>query len=257
MDVLASFKLNSKKAIVTGAAQGLGRAMAEALAQAGADVVIADINMENADAAARELQRFGTDIVPIKVDVTDRAQVQQMIDNVSKRWGRLDIFVNNAGIVRNVPAEEMSEEDWHDVINLNLNAVFTCSQIAGRMMIRQNGGVIINIASMSGIIVNNPQPQASYNVSKAGVIMLTKSLAAEWAKYNIRVNAIAPGYMRTSMTEENLKTDMAKQYWLGLTPMQRAGLPEELGGAVVYLASDASSFMTGHTMVIDGGYTVW
>ena len=183
--------------------------------------------------------------------------MEKAVAEVVERFGKLDIFVNNAGICRNIKAEEMTLEEWQEVIDINLTGVFIGSQVAGKRMIEQGGGSIINIASMSGSIVNVPQPQCSYNASKAGVIHLTKSLASEWAKYNIRVNAISPGYMKTGMTEKTLETDMAKDWWLRLTPMGRPGLPCELGGAVVYLASDASSFMTGADLIIDGGYTVW
>ncbi len=258
MSVMDLFDLSGRVAIVTGAAQGLGEAMAQALAEAGADIVIADINEPLAHSTARRIaEATGRQCIALRTDVTNEAEVEAMVKNTLDRFGKIDILVNNAGIVRHVPAEAMSRKDWDDVINVNLTAVFLCSQRVGRHMIERRKGNIINIASMSGLIVNNPQPQVSYNASKAGVIMLTRSLAAEWAKYGIRVNAIAPGYMETPMTKELLKTEMAIKYWIGMTPMQRPGQPWELGGAVVYLASDASSFMTGQVLVIDGGYTLW
>lgn len=258
MSVMDLFSLKGKTAIVTGAAQGLGQAMAQALAEAGADIVIADIQEETARQTARAIQdAAGNRCAVIKADVTNLSDVERMMKKAVDTFGQIDILVNNAGIVRHVPAEEMSEKDWNDVINLNLNAVFWCSQKAAKYMIPRKQGCIINIASMSGLIVNNPQPQVSYNTSKAGVIMLTRSLAAEWAKYGIRVNAICPGYMETAMTRELLKTEMARKHWIEMTPMQRPGQPSELGGAVVYLASDASSFTTGHALVVDGGYTIW
>lgn len=258
MSVMDLFRLTGRVAIVTGAAQGLGEAMAQALAEAGADIVIADINEELARSTAERISNItGRQCIALRTDVTKESDIDVMVKDTIDRFGKIDILVNNAGIVRHVPAEEMSRKDWDDVINLNLTAVFLCSQRVGRHMIERNQGCIINIASMSGIIVNNPQPQVSYNVSKAGVIMLTRSLAAEWAKYGIRVNAIAPGYMETAMTKELLKTEMALKNWIGMTPMKRPGQPWELGGAVVYLASEASSFMTGQVLVIDGGYTLW
>lgn len=258
MSVMDLFRLTGRVAIVTGAAQGLGEAMAQALAEAGADIVIADINEDLARSTAERISNItGRKCIALRADVTKESDIDVMVKDTIDRFGKIDILVNNAGIVRHVPAEEMSRKDWDDVINLNLTAVFLCSQRVGRHMIKRNQGCIINIASMSGIIVNNPQPQVSYNASKAGVIMLTRSLAAEWAKYGIRVNAIAPGYMETAMTKELLKTEMALKNWIGMTPMKRPGQPWELGGAVVYLASEASSFMTGQVLVIDGGYTLW
>ena len=253
-----SFCLDGKAAAVTGGAQGLGLAMAQALAQAGAKVALLDIDMEKCQAEAEKLQaEYGVEALALRADVRKLDEMEKAVAEVVERFGRLDIFVNNAGICRNIKAEEMTLEEWQEVIDINLTGVFIGSQVAGKRMIEQGGGSIINIASMSGSIVNVPQPQCSYNASKAGVIHLTKSLASEWAKYNIRVNAISPGYMKTAMTEKTLETDMAKDWWLRLTPMGRPGLPCELGGAVVYLASDASSFMTGADLIIDGGYTVW
>lgn len=257
MNVLERFKLTGRVAVVTGGAQGLGEAMARALGQAGARVVIADINLPKAqETAERMSQSWGIQARAIRVDVTKSEEAEALMDDVVRREGRLDILVNNAGIVRHIPAETMSEKDWDDVMDLNLKAVFLCSQKAAKHMIPRRSGNIINIASMSGFIVNVPQPQVSYNASKAGVVHLTRSLAVEWARYGIRVNAIAPGYMSTAMTEALLKTEEAQRNWIKPTPMQRPGEPDELGGAVVFLASDASSFITGHTLVVDGGYTL-
>ncbi len=257
MGVLDKFRLDGKVAIVTGAAQGLGRAMAQALAEAGAHIAIPDINLAGAQQAAEEIAGLGVKTLAIECDVRDREQVKQMVDKVHAELGGPDVLVNNAGIVRWAPAEEMTWEDWDDVIQINLSGVFLCSQAAARYMLEQKKGSIINIASMSGFIVNYPQPQASYNASKAGVVHLTKSLAAEWAGRGVRVNAIAPGYMNTPMAAPYFAQSQYWDNWIGRTPMGRPGEPEELGPAVVFLASDASSFMTGHTLIIDGGYTVW
>ncbi len=259
MGVMSQFTLDGKTALVTGGAQGLGKAMAEALAEAGASIIImVDQNIELADTVAAEIQeKFSRETMSFKGDVRSPSDVEAVVSQVVERFGKLDIMVNNAGIVRFGKAEEMSLNDWSDVMDVNLTGVFICSQIAGRQMIKQGGGVIINIASMSGLIVNYPQTISVYNTSKAGVIHLTKCLAAEWAPHNIRVNAICPGYMKTEMVAELLDQEMAKTHWIGRTPMNRAGIPDELGGLVVYLASDASSFMTGSEVVIDGGYTVW
>lgn len=257
MGILDLFRLDGKVAVVTGGARGLGRAMAQALAEAGANICIIDLNGEGAQKAADEIAALGVQTQAIQADVTNEADLKQLAAKVTDRFGRVDILVNNAGIVRNEPAEEMSRENWDIVMEVNATAVFRCSQEFGRVMIRQRSGNIINIASMSGMIVNHPQPQVSYNASKAAVIMITRSMAAEWAKYNIRVNAIAPGYMETDLTAPFLEKPGMREAWLEPTPMKRMGKPYELGGAVVYLASEASSFTTGHILVVDGGYTLY
>ncbi|MGA3221472.1 MAG: SDR family oxidoreductase, partial [Acidimicrobiales bacterium] len=157
----------------------------------------------------------------------------------------------------NAPAQELTVEEWDRVLHVNLSGAFYCSQVFGAPMIEARSGSIVCIASMSGLIVNRPQPQVGYNVSKAGVIMLTKSLAAEWATFGIRVNAVAPGYIRSAITESFLGKGNVRDYWLGGTPLGRLGTPEEIANVVVFLASDAASFVTGETVVADGGYTVW
>ena len=172
-------------------------------------------------------------------------------------FGKLDFIMNNAGITKWKEAENVSEEDWMEVMNIDLNGLFYCCQAAAKQMIKQGGGRIINIASMSGLIVNHPQCQASYNTAKAAVIHLTKSLATEWAQYNIRVNAIAPGYMEGPMAGPFFNDPKMGGVWMDGIPMKRPGKPEELGPVAVLLASEASSYMTGTTVVIDGGYTVW
>ena len=255
MQVKELFDLTGKKAIVTGAAQGLGEQMALALAEAGADVAVVDMNIEGADKVAESIQNLGRSSIAIKVDVTKVDDVENMVKIVKERFGRIDILINNAGIVSNIPAEELSKEVWDRTIEVNLSGVFLCAQRVGRKMIAQKEGNIINISSMSGLIVNKPQPQIDYNSSKAGVIMLTKSLAAEWAKYNIRVNAIVPGYMRTPLVDK-----VFHKYgkgWSSLTPLGRLGNPSEIKGPALFLASEASSFVTGSVLVMDGGYTIW
>lgn len=258
MNVLSSFNLEDKTAIVTGAARGLGKAMANGLAEAGANIVIPDINYKEAKKTADEIRELGVETLALKCDVTEKNDVHNMVKKVVEEFDRIDILINNAGLCKNIAAEEMSLEDWQEVIDINLTGVFLCSQAVGKEMIDNDGGSIINISSMSAEIVNYPQPQCSYNASKAGVSQLTKSLAAEWAKYDIRVNAIAPGYMKTELTAEILeKNPERKEYWIEPTPMKRMGKPEELKGLAVYLASEASSFMTGNIMNIDGGYTIY
>lgn len=257
MNVLEKFNLKGQVAIVTGAATGLGKAMATALAQAGSNIVIPDVNLEAAEKTAQELaENEGIEAIAIKMDVTKEDEVNAMVEKVVERFGKIDILFNNAGIVINGKAEETSYEDWYKVIDINLNGVFLVSKAVGKVMIEQKKGSIVNISSMSGIIVNTPQCQASYNASKAGVIMLTKSLAMEWAKHNIRVNTIAPGYMKTELTKKFFESGGGEvDTWLSMTPMGRPGNPEELGAIALYLASDASSFATGSVFTIDGGYT--
>ncbi|WP_136687924.1 SDR family NAD(P)-dependent oxidoreductase [Halorhabdus amylolytica] len=255
MSVMERFSLDGDVAIVTGAAQGLGKHMAGALAEMGADVAIVDVQGEKATTTARELDGE-TDVIAVETDVTDEASVEEMVERVTERLGPIDVLVNNAGIVENSPAEETSIESWRRVLSVNLDGPFLCAKHVGTQMLRRETGKIINIASMSGIDVNVPQKQASYNTTKAGLAMLTESLAVEWADRGVRVNAIAPGYMRTELVDDVLEAnpDMEEE-WLENTPLGRLGRPEELRELVVYLASDASSYMTGSTIVLDGGYT--
>jgi NAD(P)-dependent dehydrogenase (short-subunit alcohol dehydrogenase family) len=255
MGVLESFSLEGETAVVTGAAQGLGKQMATGLTEVGADVAIVDVNAEKAEAAAAELDG-DTAAIAVAADVTDEASVEAMVETVTDRLGPIDVLVNNAGIVENAPAEETTIESWRRVVDVNLDVVFLCAKHVGRRMLERGAGRIVNISSMSGIDVNVPQKQASYNVTKAGVSMLTKSLAVEWADRGVRVNAIAPGYMRTDLVDEVLRANPEmEETWVENTPLGRLGRPEELRELVVYLASDASSFMTGSTVVMDGGYT--
>ncbi|MDG5761954.1 glucose 1-dehydrogenase [Natronococcus sp. A-GB1] len=255
MSIRDAFSLEGETAIVTGAAQGLGKQMASGLAEMGADVVIADINYANAETTATELDGE-TDVVPFEVDVTDESSVEGMVEEVTDQLGPIDVLVNNAGIVEQSPAEETELDSWKRVLEVNLDGVFLCAKHVGIQMLERGEGKIVNIASMSGFDVNVPQKQASYNASKAGVSMLTKSLAVEWADHGVRVNAIAPGYMRTDLVDEVLEENPEmEETWLENTPMGRLGRPEELRELVVYLGSDASSYMTGSTVVMDGGYT--
>lgn len=257
MKVLEKFLLTDRVAVVTGAARGLGQAMAKALAEAGARVVVADIDGELAQQTAAAFRNHGLPAVALHIDVTQPEQVQHMVAWTLSEFGRLDILVNNAGTAVHADTVNMTLEQWHRVLDLDLTALFLCSQAAGREMIRQGKGSIINISSMSGLIVNNPPPQCSYYAAKGGAIMLTKSLAAEWAPLGVRVNCIAPGYMRTAIMVAKIEDPEWGGKWIAGTPMGRVGEPEELQGAVVYLASNASSFMTGQTLVIDGGFTLW
>ena len=253
MSLFNLFDVTGRKALVTGAGRGIGRVLALTLAEAGCDVSILVRNMKEAESVVKEIQRLGRKGIAVQADVRRKEQVDRAFAETAKQLGRLDICVNNAGISIQKPAEEMPEEDWNSILDTNMKGVFLCCQAAARIMIPRRQGSIINIASLSGSAVNVPQRQAVYNTSKAGVIMLTKSLAVEWAQYGIRVNSISPGYIKTEMTLSAMKHLFPT--WESLTPMGRLGEPEELRGAVLYLASDASSYMTGHDLVIDGGYT--
>ncbi|WP_369017366.1 SDR family oxidoreductase [Thermatribacter velox] len=258
MSIAELFSLQDEVAIVTGGAQGLGREMSLGLAEAGAHVVIADLDINTAQRTASEIQALGRESLALRVDVTSKEQVEQMVSQSLSRFGKIDILITSAGIGQWRKAEEMSEEDWKRVIDVNLTGTFLCCQAVGREMIKRKKGSIITISSMSGLIANTPQPQSHYNASKGGVIMLTKSLASEWVKYNVRVNTIAPGYMETKLVAELLKSypDYAR-IWKELTPMGRLGRPEEIKGPCVFLASAASSYVTGSVLVMDGGYTIW
>jgi NAD(P)-dependent dehydrogenase (short-subunit alcohol dehydrogenase family) len=227
--------------------------LALALAEAGCDVSILEIDMKNAESVVKDIKKLGRKGIAFRADITKKEQVDKAFAGTVKELGRLDICVNNAGISIQKPAEEMPEEDWDSILDINLKGVFLCCQAAARIMITQQKGSIINIASMSGIAVNVPQRQAAYNASKAGVAMLSRSLAVEWAQYGIRVNSISPGYIKTEMTMSSMTRLFPM--WESLTPMGRLGEPEELRAAMLYLASDGSSYVTGHDLVVDGGYT--
>lgn len=249
--------LSGKTALVTGAGQGIGLSIAKTLAAAGADIAVADFNAETGGRAAAEIQGMGRKAQFIQVDVRDSGSVQNMVAATIAGFGQVDILVNNAGIVKNTPAEDVSDEEWLNIINVNLNGVFWCCRAAGQHMLARKSGSIINIASMSGIIANKPQPQTAYNVSKAGVIMITKSLAGEWADRGVRVNSVSPGYIGTELTKLGLSKKEWSETWLAMTPMGHIGEPVDVANAVWYLASEASKFATGSNLVVDGGYTAW
>ncbi|MGC5616274.1 SDR family oxidoreductase [Georgenia sp. Z1491] len=256
MSVIDMFSLDGKVAYVTGAARGIGAALAEALAEAGADVAIVDIDEDAARATADRLaEATGRRTAAYRIDVTDPAQAQVLVDSVVADLGSLDIAFHNAGMAHNEPVEELTVEDWQRMMNLNLNAVFYGTQAAGRHMLANGGGAIVNTASMSGHIVNVPQPQAHYNTSKAGVIHLSRSAATEWAQRGVRVNTISPGYIGTELLQAPALKPLLEE-WASLTPQRRVGTPEELKGIAVYLASDAASYTTGTDVVVDGGYTL-
>jgi sorbose reductase len=253
------FMLDGRKAIITGAGGGIGSAIAYGFAEFGVDVALLDLNVEGIESLKRVLEEsFPVKVLAIPVDVCDCKKVEKAVNTVIERFGQIDILVNSHGIGQWVPFEDMSESEWDRMINVNLKGVALMCQAVGRYMIKRKHGKIINIASMSGRIVNKPQPQAHYNTSKAGVIMLTKSLAAEWAKYNINVNSVSPGYTLTPLVDNLLKSqpDYANR-WKALIPLGRFAEPSDIVGAVIFLASDAANYITGHNLVVDGGYSVW
>jgi len=249
------FDLTGKAALVTGGARGIGRACAEGLAEFGADIAIGDIHEENLQRTVAELTAaYDVQVEGIVCDVSEAAVASDMLDRVVSAFGNIDILVNSVGIVIWEAAEEVSEEQWRRVMDTNLTGTFLCCREAAKRMIPHGGGSIVNIASMSAHIVNRPQQQVSYNTSKAGMIQMTRSMAAEWADRGVRVNTISPGYTLTEMTQT---VPEYHQGWSELIPMQRLCEPDELVGAVVYLASDAASYTTGTDLVIDGGYLLW
>ena len=256
MGIIEKMRLDGKAIYVTGGASGIGKSVATALAEAGADVAIVDVNLEGAEAVAKEIaEATGSKTIAIRCDVTNQDDVEAMVAKVVDTYGKLDACFNNAGICLNVPAEEMTYEQWNKVININLNGVFLCATAAGRVMLKQGYGSIINTASMSAHIVNVPQPQCAYNASKAAVIQLTKSLAIEWAKRGVRVNSISPGYIGTELTLNSPTLVPLIEKWNHMAPLGRMGTPEELQSICVYLAGDTSTFTTGSDFVIDGAFT--
>jgi NAD(P)-dependent dehydrogenase (short-subunit alcohol dehydrogenase family) len=254
------FRFDGRRFVVTGAARGIGYAIARLVASSGAAVAVLDVEAAHPDEAASKLRAEveNAEVLSEVCDVTSYDQIKTARAALEARWGApADTLINNAGIAYNAPAEEMSVEEWDRMLKINLSGVFYCSQVFGIPMLEQGSGCIVSIASMSGLIVNRPQPQVAYNVAKAGVIMLTKSLAAEWAPRGVRVNAVAPGYIHTSLTESWLGTEAWRDYWIGGTPLGRMGEPEEIASAVAWLASGEARFVTGETLVADGGYSLW
>lgn len=254
---LEQYDLSNRIAVITGGGRNIGLACAHALAEAGAKIIIAEIDPDVAAAGKHELANVGVESEVLHLDVTKPADVTAAADQVVNEYGGVDVLVCNAGVAFNTPAEEMPDEEWLKVLDINLNGVFWCCRAFGSYMVEAGKGSIINIGSMSGIISNKPQPQCHYNASKSAVHMLTKSLAAEWAERGVRVNSIAPTYIETAMTRRGMDNPEWLQTWLEMTPMRRVGQPSEIASVVLFLASDASSLMTGSIVVVDGGYTCW
>ncbi|WP_112310520.1 SDR family NAD(P)-dependent oxidoreductase [Pseudogemmobacter bohemicus] len=247
--MIREFDLSGRLAVVTGGAAGIGRAISEVLAEAGAKVVIADRNPDAAHALASEL-----DAIPLALDVTDPEAAEAAAARLAAEHGPAMILVNNAGIVQNGPALEIDIADWQRVIDVDLNGVFYTARAFGRHMVAAGKGAVVNTSSMAAEIVVHPQPQIAYNAAKAGVNMITKSLAVEWAG-KVRVNAVAPGYTATELTLLGRSKPEWFNTWLAGIPMGRLATPREIALAVAFLASDAASYITGTVLTVDGGYT--
>jgi 3-oxoacyl-[acyl-carrier protein] reductase len=242
-------KLKGRVALITGAAQGIGKSVALLLAQNGADIVVSDINLEKAEETAKEIESIGSKAIAIKVDVANLKDVERMVESILEKFGKIDILVNNAGITRDKLILRMTEEDWDAVLNVNLKGTFNCTKAVVRHMAKQRSGKIVSIASVVGEMGN--AGQVNYAASKAGVIGLTKTIAREFAQRRINVNAIAPGYIETPMTEvlpEKVKEELKR-----LIPMERLGKPEDVAEAVLFLVSEESNYITGHVLNVNGG----
>jgi 2-deoxy-D-gluconate 3-dehydrogenase len=250
--ILDNFKLDGKIALVTGASSGLGQAIAIALAEAGADVAAHCHTAGKADETCAEIKKLGRRAIPVTGDMADKAAPVRIVDEVIGEFGQIDILINNAGTIRRTPAVDYSEEDWTAVIEVNLSSVFRLSQAAGKRMVAQGSGKIVNIASLLSFQGGITVP--AYTASKSGVAGLTKALANEWAKSGVNVNAIAPGYMETNNTVALRADENRNRQILERIPAARWGEPDDLAGAAVFLSSAASDYMHGHIIVVDGGW---
>lgn len=247
-------KLKNKIAIVTGSRRGIGRAIALELAREGAKIVVSDIDLKGCQKVCDEIKKIGSDAIAVKCDVSKKRDVDTMVKRTIQKFKRIDILVNNAGVFLGKPFVQMTEKDWDFVLDINLKGVFLCTNAVAKQMVKQKEGKIISIASVAGRV--GFMNSSAYCASKAGIINLTRELAMELASYNINVNAVAPGVIATKMTENMLKDKKTKKFLLANTPLARVGQPEEIGKAVAFLASDDSNFMTGHTLVVDGGWLI-
>jgi NAD(P)-dependent dehydrogenase (short-subunit alcohol dehydrogenase family) len=256
MSILDKFSLRGKVAVVTGGNRSIGKAIALAFAEAGAAVaIVARDGHKNEEALAELRARSSSPVMAVQADIVERANLESMLASVTEQLGPVDVLVNNAGVGFHADALTLSDPDWKRLFDINLDAVWKASQIVGSQMASRKTGSIINIGSISGEIVNRPQWHSPYGISKAAVHHLTKSLAAEWASKGIRVNAIAPGYVKTEIA--NTEYEDYRHYWRDEVPMQRYASPDEIAPVALLLASEAGSFITGSVFVVDGGYTLW
>ena len=252
MNILEKFRLDGKVALVTGASVGLGQAMARALAEAGADVAAHCHLSGEADETCASIESSGRKVKSFSGDMADKDVPKKLVEAVVAEFGKIDVLINNAGMIRRTPAVDFSEEDWATVLEVNLSSVFRLSQAAGKTMIENGGGKIVNIASLLSFQGGVTVP--AYTASKSGVAGLTKALANEWAKHNVNVNAIAPGYMATNNTTALRADETRNRQILERIPAGRWGAPEDLAGAAVFLSSAASDYLQGHILVVDGGW---
>ena len=257
MNYLNKFELKSKVSVVTGGAGGIGEEICKALLDAGSKVILADINEKNSIKIVKKLSKKKKNIFYYNLNALSEESIFDLKKIIIKKFKKIDVLINAIGICKNKDAIKVSNKEWDEVLNINVNSMFYLCREFGKVFIKQKYGSIVNVGSNSGIIVDKPQPQASYNASKAAVHQLTKSLACEWAKYNIRVNAIAPGYVATKMTLLGRSKPDWFKYWIEMTPMKRLAKPSEIASSVLFLASDSSSYCTGSILSVDGGYTSW
>ncbi len=255
-DVSTLFDLTGRVAVVTGASSGLGVTFAQGLAGAGARVVVAARRRERIEALAKDLIATGHESVAVECDIADAGSVDRLVEATLARFGRVDVLVNNAGRANVAPAAAESAEDFRSVLEVNLVGAFVCAQRFGRVMLERKKGTIVNVASVFGLVASGLIPQASYSASKGGLVNLTRELAAQWARLGVRVNGIAPGFFPSEMTSDMFGAEDGVRFIRRRTPMGRAGEPRELLGAMLFLASDASSYVTGQTIAVDGGWTI-
>jgi 2-deoxy-D-gluconate 3-dehydrogenase len=251
--ILEKFSLKGKSGIVTGGGSGMGKAISTGLVQAGAEVVIGDINKEKLEKTAREIRKFGGPVVAVHVDVSKMEDIKKLVEQTVKEFGKIDFLFNNAGIIRRAPSEDFEEKDWDEVLSINLKGPFFLAQAVARVMISQKRkGKIINTSSL--IAVQGGKRVPAYAASKGGLNQITKSMANDWAKYNILVNAIGPGYVKTEITEPLRQDKERSAEILGRIPLGRWAEPEDVVGTAIFLASDASDYITGQTIFVDGGW---
>ncbi|MBM3546783.1 MAG: SDR family oxidoreductase [Alphaproteobacteria bacterium] len=253
-DAFARFRLDGRVAVVTGAASGIGFASAQALGRAGARIAVADINAERAEKAVASLKGEGIEAVAHVFDVADETRVVAVMAEVARAWGRLDILINNAGLAARQPSEALDLATWEKVLRINLNGSFLCAREAGKVMLAQGRGSVVNIASIMGLVGGGLYPNLAYHSTKGALVNFTRALAVEWAGRGVRVNAVAPTFVRTPLTARLLSDAQMKAAIEGMTPLGRLAEADEIADAVLYLASDAAAMVTGHTLPVDGGW---